>query len=238
MGLNQFPGECVVDSSQTGAKATEAFGWARRMTVRAIASKEAATVEGAKPAGSAGVTGPAQHVAVTGARQQQSEEPQHCPSSAQAVLGRRSKSSRLSARILTRTTFPTRFRFPPPFGGIWLERNTKLLVKGRLVRKRRSGSILVVLLVVGMWLAAWGHDLFESAHHDHAPEKPVYSLALRAQVEPPNLVVDPLPQALAPLLACTAHDPQFHRVAPPRDEGPPLHPSLPRGPSRRGPPAA
>lgn len=55
----------------------------------------------------AGVTGPAQHVLVTGALQQQSEVPQHCPSFAQAVPGKRSKSNRLSARFLTVTTFLT-----------------------------------------------------------------------------------------------------------------------------------
>lgn len=57
-----------------------------------------------------------------------------------------------------------------------------------------------------MWLASWGHDLFESAHHDHASEQPVYSLALRATVEPANLVVDPLPPALAwPALPSTSN---------------------------------
>ncbi len=116
-GLNQFPGECVVGSSQTGAQATEAFGWASWMTVRAIVSKEAATADGARPVGGTGVTGPAQQVEVTGALQQQFEVPQHCPSLAQAVPGRRSRSNTLSARFLTRTTFPTRFGILPPLGG-------------------------------------------------------------------------------------------------------------------------
>lgn len=106
------------------------------------------------------------------------------------------------------------------------------------MRKRGSGSTLVILLVVGMWLATWGHDLFESAHHDHGPEKPVYSMALRTQTNLPLPVTDTVPPALVPLLACTAHDPRLEPVLPPRDEGTPLHPSLPRGPSRRGPPVA
>jgi hypothetical protein len=66
-----------------------------------MVSKEAAGVASARPLTGAGVTGPAQQVLVTGALQQQSEVPQHCPSFAQAVPGKRSKSNKLSARFLT-----------------------------------------------------------------------------------------------------------------------------------------
>lgn len=82
-----------------------------------MASNETAAVASATLPTGAGVMGPAQQVFVTGALQQQWEVPQHCPSFAQAVPGRRSKSSRLSARFLTSYDLPDPLKNPSAFWG-------------------------------------------------------------------------------------------------------------------------
>lgn len=102
---------------------------------------------------------------------------------------------------------------------------------------RQSGrSAIILLLGLGLWLASWGHELFEDHQHEHAPEKLTLTrvsdatseaLATCCQVTIPVALIAlaPSPEPLSALIARAR-----------RDDGPPARFLLPPGLGWRGPP--